>query len=95
MFKGIIKEYDSNKCIKIAIRRKGGFFSKSALYNVKIYTTRPRQKVPKEEETLKAISSLLLDKEWNTEQNNKEGYTHRTTLKDYTGLNFLIKEIKE
>ncbi|WP_052592657.1 hypothetical protein [Aureispira sp. CCB-QB1] len=95
MFEEIIKAYDSKKCIKIAVKKQGGFFSNTKHYNVKVYTTTPRQEVPQEEADLKRISKLVLNKDWNKIDGNKEGYTHRTNLKEYPGLIILIKEIQK
>ena len=70
----------------------GGFFSIDVPYEIKIFTTIPRQKVPTKEEDLKEISKKLFLKDWNEDTNPKSGYTHRTNLKDYPGLIFLRKE---
>lgn len=90
MYLGIIKEYESEKCIKIALEKKG-FFA-SDYYEARIYTTQPKHKVPIDQKELHKIGLLIMGNNWLNDQNN-QGYTHSVKLKDYPNLTIRIKKI--
>ena len=88
MFLKTKKIFEKGKCSVFLIREEG-FFSNQD-YEVKIYTTKPRKKVPKEEE-FKALSKLIAKA--NKEPSGQERYPLKVTLEEYKDINILLKKI--
>lgn len=92
MYLGIIEQFESKKCTKVATQQNLLFGRK--FYEIRIYTTHPKQFVPQEEKELQKIAKFVMDSNWVIEPNN-QGYTHTARLKTYPNLSIRIKEIEE
>lgn len=91
MYHSLIKEFDSGKCTKLVFTINA-FWGGKSFYEAKIYTTRPREKVPSLED-LEVMSKEIAKKEWIVDK--KQGYSHKVSLANYPNLKIQIKKIDE
>ncbi len=93
MLKEIKKEYESGKCTKIVVQRKGGLFASGKTYEVKLFVTKPRTKLPfngEYEKVGKEIIQAYFDDQWM--QLDKKRYSLK--LDKYPDVNIEIKEVE-
>jgi len=89
MFLKIKRAYERNKCTVFFIREEHFFSGQD--YEVRIFTTNPRKKVPKGGELEELSKSIVRADKIPTA---KEDYPLKVVLKDYEHVTILLKKIK-
>lgn len=88
MLLGIKKEYESGKAIRIYVEKRG--FLGSKFYEVSIFTTKPKVKLP-DAKAIKQIAALIPNADW--KKKSYQGFTHETVIDSFPDLQIRLKEI--
>lgn len=91
MLKEVKKEFNSGKCTTIIVK-KIGFLSGTKLYEVRLFTTKPKTFL-EFEEGYQEIAKEIVSNHANWLPSIQNGYTHTLKLSDYPNIKILIKEI--